>query len=60
MWVKYWKEDVLNKTPVCKTRPEWANYLGEVQGLQEENANFAGHAKEKNLGKGRGGTQAWM
>lgn len=49
--------DVLNNIPVCKTRLEWANYLDEEQGLQEEKKNSAGHAKEKNLAKGRGGTQ---
>lgn len=52
--------DVLNKTPVCKTRPEWDNYLDEEQGLQEEKTNSAGHAKEKNMEKGREGTQKQM
>lgn len=47
--------NVLNKTSVCKIRPEKSSYLDEEQDLQEEKTNSAGQAKEKNLGKGRGG-----
>lgn len=34
--------------------------MNEEQGLLEEKVNSAGHAKEKNLEKGREGTQEWM